>query len=193
MARSGSSTRLIGRAESEASPTKRETKACVPTSPMASRQPVPALPKSSGASGSRKPPTPSPLMCHFPSRFSTRAPSACIARPVASTSSPSSRPSTTVSPIAMAPNMKARCEMDLSPGTRKAPVRPSDRVAVSGRDAVVSAIVSGPVRVDRPRLNTFAAPVASPVGREISRPGTMSRARFTRMIALFRTGSAQSN
>src|SRR3954453_15582354 len=40
------------------------------------------------------------------------------------TSSPSSRPEILVSPTDSAPKMSARCEMDLSPGTRTIPVRP---------------------------------------------------------------------
>src|SRR5579883_578891 len=40
---------------------------------------------------------------------------------VASTSSPSSRPLISVRPIASAPNISARCEIDLSPGTRIVP------------------------------------------------------------------------
>ena len=46
------------------------------------------------------------------------APSARMAAAVASTSSPSSRPSISVSPTASAPSISARCEIDLSPGTR---------------------------------------------------------------------------
>ena len=40
-----------------------------------------------------------------------------IACAVASTSSPSSSPVTTVSPMHIAPKISARCEIDLSPGT----------------------------------------------------------------------------
>ena len=57
------------------------------------------------------------------------APSARIAAAVRSTSSPSSSPSIAVSPTASAPSISARCEIDLSPGTRATP----DRAPV-GRD-----------------------------------------------------------
>ena len=54
---------------------------------------------------------------------STLAPSACIDLAVLRTSSPSSRPEILVSPTASAPRIRARCEIDLSPGTRTLPVR----------------------------------------------------------------------
>ena len=56
-------------------------------------------------------------------RRSTCAPSARTALAVLSTSSPSSRPLMRVSPTASAPRIRARCEIDLSPGTRTRPVR----------------------------------------------------------------------
>ena len=92
---------------------------------MASRTPVPALPKSSGASGSRRPrrPRPSTIQARSlsgPSR-SIRAPRARIASMVDRTSADSSSPVTRERPDATAPSMSARCEMDLSPGTRTSP------------------------------------------------------------------------
>ena len=93
--------------------------------PKARRTPVPELPKSSGASGLMRPDTPTPRMRQVPSASRVaEAPSAFIAFAVLRTSSPSSRPFTTVSPMATAPNISARCDMDLSPGTRMVPVRP---------------------------------------------------------------------
>ncbi len=38
-----------------------------------------------------------------------------------------------VSPAARPPNMKERCEIDLSPGMRKVPLRSEDLRAVAGR------------------------------------------------------------
>jgi hypothetical protein len=38
-----------------------------------------------------------------------------------------------VSPDASPPNMKERCEIDLSPGTRARPARPGERREVAGR------------------------------------------------------------
>ena len=49
-------------------------------------------------------------------------PSAVTALAVCRTSSPSSRPVICVRPVAMAPSIRARCEMDLSPGTRAVPL-----------------------------------------------------------------------
>ena len=37
-----------------------------------------------------------------------------------------------VSPTVSAPRMSARCEIDLSPGTRTRPFRPGERRAASG-------------------------------------------------------------
>src|SRR5690606_1281691 len=47
-------------------------------------------------------------------------------------SSPSSRPSMVVSPTASAPNIRARCEMDLSPGSRTEPESAEPGLAVIG-------------------------------------------------------------
>ena len=102
---------------------------------MVSREPVPALPKSSGASGSSRQPLPTPWIIHSPPRFSITAPIAFIASPVRMTSSPSSRPVMRVSPEARPPNMKERCEIDLSPGTRTLPLSAEPLAAVAGRAA----------------------------------------------------------
>ena len=51
------------------------------------------------------------------------APSARQASAVRSTSSPSRRPSTRVSPMESSPKIMERCEIDLSPGTRRRPFR----------------------------------------------------------------------
>ena len=82
---------------------------------------------------------PGPRIRHWPGPVrSMTAPSASQALPVLSTSSPSSSPSTFVSPQARRPNRKARCEIDLSPGGRTRPLSGRARTALSGdaaRDA----------------------------------------------------------
>ena len=62
---------------------------------------------------------------------STSAPSARSAAAVRSTSSPSSRPLMVVSPSASAPNIRARCETDLSPGARTRPLSRATGRAIS--------------------------------------------------------------
>ena len=57
-----------------------------------------------------------------------------MAAPVRSTSSPSSRPSMRVSPTASAPRIRARCEIDLSPGTRTRPVEAASAAGRQRRD-----------------------------------------------------------
>src|SRR6185312_16005604 len=130
----GSSTRRIGLVRSEASPSKTAVIGQPATAPITSRQPVPELPKSSGTGGCANPPTPTPRIdqANSPVR-STWAPSARIALAVLSTSSPSSRPEIRVSPTESAPRIKARCEIDLSPGTRTLPARGPLELACNGK------------------------------------------------------------
>ena len=133
---SGSRMRRIGRLRSEASPSKVAVIPWPPTTPIISRQPVPALPKSSVSRGAKSAPSPGPRIRHAPGpRRSMTAPSAWQALPVRSTSSPSSSPSTFVSPQARRPNRKARCEIDLSPGGRSRPFSGLERRALSGEAA----------------------------------------------------------
>jgi hypothetical protein len=93
---------------------------------------VPALPKSSGAAGSSSAPLPVPWITQLSPCLSIWAPIAFIASPVRITSSPSSRPVMRVVPEASPPNMKERCEIDLSPGIRTVPVSAGDVRAVAG-------------------------------------------------------------
>jgi hypothetical protein len=64
------------------------------------------------------------------------APSARIAAAVRRTSSPVRRPVIVVSPTANAPNMSARWEMDLSPGTVMVPVSGLARAETALRGTV---------------------------------------------------------
>ena len=125
--------RRIGRLRSEASPSKRAVIAWPPTTPIISREPVPALPKSSVSRGPSSEPSPAPKTLQFPSpRRVTVAPSWRQAPAVRNTSSPSSRPSIVVSPTQSRPRISDRCETDLSPGGRRRPERRLERSARSG-------------------------------------------------------------
>ena len=131
--RSGSSMRPIGRFLREASPSKVAVTPWPPTTPIISREPVPALPKSSVPRGATSAPRPGPRIRQRPGPSrSIAAPRASQALPVLSTSSPSRRPSTRVSPQVRRPKMKARWEIDLSPGGRKRPLSACPRTARKG-------------------------------------------------------------
>ena len=101
---------------------------------MAKRTPVPELPKSSGMRGECRPFTPTPLMCHFPSLdFSSTGTQCghglgCVDHVFGLQQGPS----TTVSPLATAPNISERWDMDLSPGTRMVPLRPEALREIKG-------------------------------------------------------------
>ena len=143
---SGSRTRRIGRRRSEASPSN--------VAVIGNRRPRPSPAgnrcrncRNRGDRGSAKPATPTPSTRHAPVR---------CARPRAerlhgvgglSTSSPSSRPEMRVGPTASAPRMSARCEIDLSPGTR---TRPRQRPAAprrSGQSWRECTLIQGPLGV----------------------------------------------
>src|SRR5687768_1121750 len=74
-----------------------------------------------GPSGARRPRSPTPPTRASSPSISTSTPSACTALAVASTSSETPRPRIELSPSAIAPTRRARCEMDLSPGTATSP------------------------------------------------------------------------
>ncbi len=106
---------------------------CPAMTPIMSREPVPELPKSSGPGGWLSPPTPRPSTSQCRSRLDAGAPRAATARAVLITSSASSSPRMRVRPVARAPRISARCEMDLSPGTRTRPKSGPLLPAVRGR------------------------------------------------------------
>ena len=137
IARSGVVTRAIGRRHSDSSPVKKLVKGWVATSPIKRRAPVPELPRSSTASGSASPPSPTPCMVHAPSALrSIGTPRRRSARAVLSTSSPSSKPAMRVVPTATAPKISARCDTDLSPGIAMRPDNARAFVERSGNAAV---------------------------------------------------------
>src|SRR4051812_4870472 len=111
----------IGRLRKLASPVNVALIGMPATAPITSREPVPELPKSRGDAGvvQRAPVT---RQAPWPSRISV-APSARSAPAVLSTSSDSSNPVIVVSPAAIAPRIRARWEIDLSPGTSNRPLR----------------------------------------------------------------------
>jgi hypothetical protein len=129
---SGSRMRRIGRLRSEASPSKRARIGWPPTTPSISREPVPALPKSSVSRGASSVPMPTPWTTQASASRVIVAPSARAAAAVRITSSPSSRPVTRVVPTVSRPKIIARCEIDLSPGGRRRPRSGVPLVAVNG-------------------------------------------------------------
>ena len=137
----GSETRRMGRWFKEASPVIKARIGCPASTPISRRAPVPELPRSSTPLGSFKPPTPRPKTRQLPSLWrSAGTPQALSAAAVRNTSSPSSSPSIRLSPIAKAESSKARCDMDLSPGTRTLPYRASLGKALNGRRVETAAI-----------------------------------------------------
>ena len=131
---SGRKTRPMGRRDKDGSPISRTVIGCPAMTPIMSRAPVPELPKSSGSEGWLRPPTPRPRISQTSPDLRAGAPRAVTAFAVLSTSSDSSRLLTRVRPVARAPKMSARWEIDLSPGTRQAPRSGAAEEAVSGRE-----------------------------------------------------------
>ncbi len=129
---SGSITRPIGRLVRLASPMNVALMAWDAIRPISKRVDVPLLPMLSALSGCIKPPTPTPWTVQTSSFFSIPAPIARRASAVARTSSPSSRPVIRLLPTARAENINARCEIDLSPGTKIFPVSEPDGLNIAG-------------------------------------------------------------
>src|SRR5581483_4801718 len=129
----GSSTRAMGRDRKLASPVKLTVTCVVATAPIIRREPVPELPKSSADGGARHPPKPTPVTRHIPSLSRlTAAPREATAPALFSTSSDSRRPVIRLSPSAIPARIRARWEMDLSPGTQAVPLRDGALPARSG-------------------------------------------------------------
>lgn len=105
----------------------------VAIAPMTKREPVPEFPKSRGRAGLRQFPTPVPVTTQFPGASCvSAAPKARRQLAVEWTSPDSSSPEMRVFPRASAPKIRARWDMDLSPGTRARPESGALAKAVSG-------------------------------------------------------------
>ena len=120
IARSGSATRSIGRCISDSSPISTLSNACAREQSHEEPHGRARIAHVERAARRRSPCSPTPC-----TRTSLRARSLDRARPalaarasVARQSSLSRKPATSVRPSAMPPSISARCEIDLSPGTR---------------------------------------------------------------------------
>ena len=120
---SGSMMRFIGRLWIEASPFKTEVKFCPERMPEISRVVVPLFPVSSVSAGAVSPCRPFPWIRMRSGVFSMSTPSLRKQLIVERQSAPCRKFVTSVVPSASAPNMTARCEMDLSPGTVISPFK----------------------------------------------------------------------
>ena len=105
---------------------------------------VPAFLQSIGPSGARRPWRPAPRIRTTSSSTSAWAPRLVMASTVASVSSEAPKPRTTDSPSASPPSSSARCEIDLSPGTRRSPATEAAGSTRTSRPARV------PPRPNRP-------------------------------------------
>ena len=123
----GSTTLSIGRRLREASPPSSLSNGWAASRPASRRIVVPELPQSSGRAAARRPFMPEPRT--RPASIST--PSARRQAAVDATSAPADRPRTWLSPSAIAPSINARCEIDLSPGSRSSPSRRRARRTVA--------------------------------------------------------------
>ena len=122
--RSGPTTRIIGRFDSDASPMSVDANGCAESRPASRRMVVPELPQSRGAADARRPKRPLPCTTSSPSRgWSIVTPIARSALAVATLSSPPEKPWTLLWPEAIAPKSSARCPMLLSDGTGTLPTR----------------------------------------------------------------------
>src|SRR5579859_464969 len=152
----------MGRERKLASPVNTAAMGVVAIAPITSREPVPELPKSSSALGAFQFPTPVPRTRQRPGPSGvSSAPNPRKAPAVEWTSPDSKRPEMRVSPSASAPRIRARWEMDLSPGTWAVPRRGPDRWAVSGAGLALS--IRGfkrPLQAGQPVAN---APLQQPL------------------------------
>ena len=116
--------RFMGRFLIDSSPVRVTQKGWAERRPERRRVVVPLLPQSSTPSGSLSPCIPFPKTSTRSPLFSMETPMRSKQEMVERQSAPWRNPSISVRPLAMAPNMTLRWEMDLSPGTVTSPRRP---------------------------------------------------------------------
>ena len=114
-------TRRMGRRLRLSSPMKRPVMPEPATTPASKRADVPLLPQSRSPPGVRRPDGPTPVISIDASRSGTTTPSARSTPAVARTSADGRIPRTRDTPDARALKISARCDIDLSPGTRNSP------------------------------------------------------------------------
>ena len=145
--RSGAASRRMGRRVSDASPSRTVSKGRPASRPVMSRIVVPELPQSSACAAARNPAKPAPTTrASAPAASTSMAtPSARSACAVDRLSPPRPRPVMATGPSVNAPNSRARCEIDLSPGTAHVPRNGPEPRARSNGDgfAAGSAGVAG--------------------------------------------------
>src|ERR1700756_3309310 len=152
----------MGRERKDASPVNPAVMGVVAIAPITRREPVPELPKSSSDLGLFQLPTPVPVTRQRPGPSAvSSAPSPRRAPAVEWTSPDSSRPVMRVSPSARAPRIRARWEMDLSPGTWAVPLRGPARRAASGAGLALS--IRGFKRPLQAGLPVANAPLRQPL------------------------------
>src|SRR5438552_14242408 len=116
--------------------------------PASSRIVVPELPASSGSDGERSRPEPRPSKVTAPVRSTISTPSRRRHARVERQSAPGAYVMISEDPSARAANNAYRCEMDLSPGTRRRPL--------ICRAGVIVAAVGGAILRDLTRLSRRA-------------------------------------
>jgi hypothetical protein len=128
-ARSGAASLSIGRRRRVASPVSTLSPGSAAQMPATRRREVPELPTSTTSSGSPSPTQPQPSTSAIALSGSRRqaAPRAESARAVAATSAPTLTPVRRDLPRARAARIKARCDIDLSPGSTISPRRARGR------------------------------------------------------------------
>ena len=137
MAVNGFATRAMGRRLRLSSPTSRAENAWPLRTPDMRRAVVPLFPQSSADAGARRPPSPSPSTRITGLNGGIATPNARSTPAVEWTSADGRIFRIRDRPLANAAQMSARCEMDLSPGTRTASATPfviGATVPASSRD-----------------------------------------------------------